>query len=69
MRRFCETCDSSLTYRHAGRSDELDVSIASHDEPATLKPRYHLWVREKLPLVKIADRLPQFETVPSVEAG
>jgi hypothetical protein len=41
MRGFCEKCASSLTYRHSGRPDEIDITIATFDDPAGLKPSYH----------------------------
>ena len=64
MRGFCETCASSLTYRHSARPDKIDITIATFDYPAGLKPRYHVWVSDKLPRVKIDYSLPQFKTAP-----
>ncbi|MGH8305038.1 MAG: GFA family protein, partial [Steroidobacteraceae bacterium] len=49
-----------LTYRHASRAGELDVTLATLDDPTLLAPQMHLWVGEKLPWVSIGDRLPQF---------
>jgi hypothetical protein len=60
MRGFCATCGSSLTYRRDDRSDELDVTLSSLDEPAALVPEVHIWVQDKLPWVMIADGRPQF---------
>lgn len=62
-RGFCAACGTSLTYHRDGRPQEIDVTLASLDDPALLKPNVHLWVRDKLPWVTIDDGLPQFETV------
>ncbi|HEU4604452.1 MAG TPA: GFA family protein [Steroidobacteraceae bacterium] len=64
-RGFCADCGSSLTYQHAGRPNEIDITLATLDDPATQAPRVHIWVRDKLPWVTLSDGLPRYETVPS----
>ena len=63
-RGFCAACGGALTYRHEARAGEIDVTLASLDEAASLAPRMHVWVGDKLPWVLIADDLPQFAAVP-----
>lgn len=58
-RGFCSACGTSLTYFHEGRPDEIDVTLASLDEPARLVPERHIWVADKLPWVTLGDGLPQ----------
>ncbi len=60
MRGFCATCGTSLTYRHDDRAAEIDVTLATLDDPTLLAPQMHLWVGDKLPWVAIADGRPQF---------
>ena len=60
LRGFCATCGTSLTYRSARRPADTDVTLATLDEPARLVPAMHVWVRDKLPWVAIADDLPQW---------
>ncbi|MFL6652178.1 MAG: GFA family protein [Sulfurifustaceae bacterium] len=60
-RGFCGSCGTSLTYFNAKRPDEIDVTLASLDDPAALEPEFHIWTAERLPWVEIADGLPQFE--------
>jgi hypothetical protein len=60
LRGFCAACGSSLTYRHATRPAEIDVTLASLDEAARFAPQLHVWVADKLPWVAIADGLPQY---------
>jgi hypothetical protein len=63
LRGFCGTCGTSLTYRRDGRPTEIDLTLASLDDPSLLKPQCHIWVSDKLPWVVIDDGLPQFATV------
>ena len=60
LRGFCAACGTCLTYRREGRDAEIDVTLASLDQPARLAPQMHVWVEDKLPWVLIADRLPQY---------
>jgi hypothetical protein len=59
-RGFCAGCGSSLTYRHDARPAEIDVTLASLDDPSPFAPQMHVWVRDKLPWESIDDALPQF---------
>lgn len=68
-RGFCSRCGTTLTYATPARPGELDFTLATLDEPATLPPRMHIWVEDKLPWVKISDDLPQFATVPGGGGG
>jgi hypothetical protein len=60
LRGFCAACGGALTYRHDTRAEEIDVTLASLDEPAALAPQMHVWVGDKLPWLAITDGLPQF---------
>jgi hypothetical protein len=65
VRGFCARCGTSLTYRHAKRAGEIDVTLATLDDPSALAPRAHIWVQDKLSWERIEDGLPSFDTVPS----
>lgn len=58
-RGFCDHCGTSLTYSHALRSEEIDITLASLDEPMRVVPQAHIWVQDKLPWITITDSLPQ----------
>jgi len=58
-RGYCPGCGSCLTYRHATRPAEIDVTLATLDEAAQLAPQMHVWVADKLPWARIDDGLPQ----------
>jgi len=59
-RGFCAVCGTSLTYRNEARATEIDVTLATLDDPTLLAPQMHLWIGERLPWVSINDGRPQF---------
>jgi hypothetical protein len=59
-RGFCAACGTSLTYRHDDRARDIDVTLATLDDPTLLAPQVHIWVGDKLPWVSINDGRPQF---------
>lgn len=59
-RGFCSSCGTTLTYAHADRSAEIDLTVASFDDPGEFPPERHIWVSDKIAWVSIDDGLPQF---------
>ena len=59
LRGFCAACGSSLTYLNEARAEDIDLALASLDEPGALAPTMHMWVEDKLPWVSIEDGLPR----------
>ena len=59
VRGFCPRCGTALSYRHRDRPNEVDVAIATLDDPAALAPECHIYVSEKLPWLTLGDGLPQ----------
>ena len=59
-RGFCPGCGTSLTYRNEARARDIDVTLATLDDPTLLAPQVHIWVGDKLPWVSISDGRPQF---------
>jgi hypothetical protein len=68
VRGFCARCGGALTYRHAARAADIDVTLASLDEAGAFPPRMHVWVADKLPWVMIDDGLAQFSGAPPDDA-
>jgi hypothetical protein len=60
-RTFCDGCGTSLTYRHDGDPDFIDVTTASLDLPDEFPPTYHVWLEDKVNWESVNDGLPQFE--------
>lgn len=60
-RGFCARCGTSLTYRHEARPAEIDVTLATLDDPTRLAPAMHVWVKDRLPWMPIGDSRPRHE--------
>ena len=61
VRTFCGGCGTSLTYRHGGDPDSLDVTTASLDRPEEFPPTYHVWMEDRVGWESVDDGLPQFQ--------
>jgi hypothetical protein len=57
-RSFCGDCGTPLTYRRDDLPEEIDVTVASLDDPSRIVPVDHTWTRHRLPWVVIRDGLP-----------
>lgn len=60
IRRFCDRCGTTLTYEDGTLPDELDITIATLDEPERVAPKDHVWVQQKPQWETIGDGLPQY---------
>jgi hypothetical protein len=58
-RLFCGTCGSPLVFREDA-SSELDINLATLDEPARVEPSYHIYTASQQPWLRIADKAPRF---------
>jgi hypothetical protein len=65
-RRFCGQCGAALTYVHAMRPEQIDVTLATMDDTRDLRPEAHIWVSQKLAWVTLEDHLPQHSGWPKV---
>lgn len=59
VRSFCEQCGCSLTYAHSKYPDELDLTIASLDDPSAIAPTAHIWMSDAASWDRPDDGLPQ----------
>jgi hypothetical protein len=59
-RGFCAACGTALTYARVDRPGEIDITVASLDEPGRISPLSHIWLEDKAPWLVIGDELPQF---------
>lgn len=57
FRTFCARCGTSLTFVSDRWKDEVHILVGTFDDPATLVPRAHVYVRDKLPWVHLGDGL------------
>jgi hypothetical protein len=59
-RGFCETCGSPVTYEADQHPELVWITVGTHNAAATMAPREHLYVDDKLPWVKIPTELKQW---------
>jgi hypothetical protein len=59
-RTFCPTCGTSLTYVHADRPAEIDVTMSSLDDPDAFPPTHHSWLSDSVSWVRFGDDLPAY---------
>lgn len=58
LRSFCPDCGTPLTFMAQPDAGEVDVTVCSFDQPATVTPTDHTWVEDRLPWIQLADNLP-----------
>ena len=59
-RSFCGACGTPLSFCSDRLPDEIDVTIASLDDPEAVVPEDHTFVSSKLGWVELSDALPRF---------
>jgi hypothetical protein len=59
VRSFCERCGSALTFMSRPDADEIDVTVATFDQPEIAKPADHIWTEDRMSWINLADNLPQ----------
>jgi hypothetical protein len=59
VRSFCAACGTPLTYQHDDFAGEIDVTVASLDEPEAFPPADHTWTSEAIPWLELGDALPR----------
>ena len=58
-RHFCPCCGSQLTFRRLEVQGQIDITVATLDEPQHLPPAYHIWTRSQIPWLRVNDDLPR----------
>jgi hypothetical protein len=64
-RGFCAHCGSTLTMHEPVIADRVQVALGSLDHPELIRPDDHVWTKQQLPWLRIADDLPRFPTISS----
>ncbi|KMO17476.1 GFA family protein [Methylobacterium platani] len=57
-RAFCPACGTPLAFRSDDTPDEIDLTLASLDDPERFPPRDHVWVSRRLSWVALPDGMP-----------
>ena len=64
IRRFCAACGTPLTYEAAVYPGEVHIMAGTLDAPDALAPERHVFDRERMPWLALADDLPRHDTLP-----
>lgn len=64
IRRFCGVCGTPLTYEAAVYPGEIHIMTGPLDAPERLAPERHVFHRERVPWLALADDLPRHDTRP-----
>lgn len=59
VRRFCAECGTQVLFWTAGAPALVDVNLATLDDPARIRPEYHIWTASRIPWFETADTLPR----------
>lgn len=59
-RGFCPECGASLTFTHKDLPDEVDVTVASLDNPEAVQPLDHIHTGAQSGWMKSGDDLPRY---------
>jgi hypothetical protein len=59
VRSFCGRCGSALAFMSGPDADEIDITVATFDQPEIVTPADHIWTEDRIPWIKLADKLPQ----------
>jgi hypothetical protein len=59
-RLFCPRCGTQLGFRETALPDQLDVTLASLDDPEAVRPSHHIWTASRIGWFDVADDLPRY---------
>ena len=59
-RLFCPRCGTQLGFRELAEPDQLDVTLASLDDPEAVRPSHHIWTASRIGWFDTADDLPRY---------
>lgn len=68
-RDFCPTCGTPLAYRSERWPGEIHFFVGLFDQAEKMRPQAHVYTREQLPWLHIADDLPRYATFEGKETS
>jgi hypothetical protein len=61
LRSFCAECGTSLTFIAGPGAEEIDVTVASFDDPEYVSPKDQTWVCDRVSWAELINSLPRYE--------
>ncbi|HVP27782.1 MAG TPA: GFA family protein [Myxococcota bacterium] len=61
IREFCAHCGTQIRFRRPGAPRLVDVNLGSLDDPAAVRPEYHIWTSSRVPWLALEDGLPRYD--------
>ena len=65
IRSFAACCGTHLFFEDSEESENIDVAIASLDDPTPFPPQKIIFLEDKLPWVVIDKSIPSYQTIPA----
>lgn len=65
IRSFATCCGTHLFFEDGEDSENVDVAIASLDDPTPFPPQRIIFLEDKLPWVAIDPSIPSSQTIPN----
>lgn len=65
LRGFCAGCGTTLTYQSDLWPDEIDIAAGALNDPDSVPPADHTFVRSRLRWMTLDDGLPQYQSTRS----
>ena len=59
-RGFCGDCGSALFFRSDAALGEIDIAVATLDDPERITPEAHIWATTRLSWLRLDDGLPRY---------
>lgn len=59
-RGICAACGTSISYEHADRPGDIDLTLNSLDDPCAPVLKAHIWTEDKQPWLTTGDDLPSY---------
>jgi len=66
QRGFCGACGTPLSFRYDGAA-RIDLSVGSLDDPAVMRPAFHLCVESRVGAFHVPDGLPEHAITESAD--
>ncbi len=67
LRSFAACCGTHLFFEDSADSDNIDIAIATLDDPTPFAPQKVIWLEDKLPWVAVDKSVPSFLKTPTHE--